>query len=716
MGRVARLPGGVPCLAAAARLALLAQAAAADEHVLGATASAGQQVVMEEPTQRRRLSFGTITADAGNPTMSGSPFNMPMMPPMMMDGGGGMPVMSAEQQIRVSRESTQIVQGMVRAFLHKTKLQPGERDCIAQGSGLIGGNIGRVAGQFYMILKQAFGPDLPELPGLPGPQGPGGLPMPSPNEFGAFGDGAGSISDMVAQIQAEQAALQGKPTGAAPLTGAPLATAPLGRPGGLRSARPPAGAAEQQLATAASASAPRRPRLSEMGKVEANQEVMRPATKRLTTPDPGLALFYGSRRLQLVPAMPETSMAQPGMGMMGVMGGGPQMGGAFPIAVEVGFTVRQIVTETQSLVGRCVHSDAKAAFLTAADHMRDLKYVTGHFLANGADVLSELADSVMAYEHKNLSKFGYDLGKALRKVFLSNHTSRALPEGLPGEEELSNVTTGLMQGFFGKGTTLDIKFDRNPSRSIHVDMQRCVSKNLRFFQQVWATTLYFYAQTVANAGSHHQGALSSDKGKLQFGTELAFTMMQVPKAMRKCHINSDQEKMIVDALKALGAGMHWKFHLPIDKVSDDKLANDFAKTVQDWSELRWQDFGYDLGVLMQEMVVTFFPRKYSVVDSARLRNQLIHLESEGAMEETPQQGVKSPWVMPLVLVLTAVLLLAALVALKGRKTLAAWQREWWADKHGSEAWETRSASSPSTRPLCRQAMEGANATGPERVE
>merc|ERR1719330_267080 len=135
-----------------------------------------------------------------------------------------------------------------------------------------------------------------------------------------------------------------------------------------------------------------------------------------------------------------------------------------------------------------------------------------------------------------------------------------MPEGLPGDEELGNVTTGLLQGFFGRGMYLEVFDKQDPYDSISVDMNMCVNRNLGFFQQVWSEAIFMIARAVAS-GAPDMDALDDNKAKLQFGTQLAFTMMQVPGAMKKCGISSDQEDMVMDSLKALGSHTKYRFKL-----------------------------------------------------------------------------------------------------------------------------------------------------------
>jgi len=229
---------------------------------------------------------------------------------------------------------------------------------------------------------------------------------------------------------------------------------------------------------------------------------------------------------------------------------------------------------------------------------------------------------VMAYEDKNVTRFGHDVGIALRKVFLSKNGGSTLPEGMPGNVELANVTAGMLKGFFGKGTTLNLKFAKDPSANTQVDMHSCVSKNLGFFQQIWGTTMYLFAQKASGADSMHSAPVGSTKGQFQLGTQLMFSMMEMPQAMAKCNIDPEQRSMIMDSVKSFGHGMGMKFGLPNNEVSKQQFTQDFAQTVKDWSNFKWYEFGNGLGHLMQESVVSFFPQKYNVGQDGLLRQQL----------------------------------------------------------------------------------------------
>jgi len=584
-------------------------------------AASAQAAPASAPSSGRRLfSFGSITADPTNPTgasvasvapqsmggtsgFGGMPF--PMMPGMDGSSSGSVPMLSADQEASVSAASDQFTEAAITAFLGKTQLPPAEMQCIQDGSGEIAGNVGKVASQFGLILQQALGVNVPLIPDLT-TASPGAAfnPFGASSSSSSSSDGAGSIGSMADQILAGQSG---------------------------------------QAQTAA-----RAPALAVAAHVPAPATTAAPAP--VSPSDPSMDFFYNSgRRLAMLPGMPVSS----GTGVSSMMG--PQ---SFPMAMELGFTMKQIVSETQDLIGTCIHSDAKSAFQQAGQHAMSLKHITGHFMANGADIVNELSDAVLAYEKKNATQFGTDFGTAMRKLFLSNNTNGNLPEGLPDDKQIANLTSGFLQGFFGKGTFLNVHLAKDPNNPLNVDMHNCVQKNVAFFQQIWGAGAFLFEQKAAGVSSTpSQGGLDSDAGRIQFGTTLAFTMMEMPSAMSKCGISSEQQSMIMDAVKSMGAGVSTKVQLPGMNVSKTQLTDDFAALMKEWSAGHWFEAGTNLGALMQESAVKFYPMKYSIDANGFLRRQLLpQLGAQGGM------GVLM--VMP-----AALMMVAAFMVVKNRRLL-----------------------------------------------
>merc|ERR1740121_807262 len=346
---------------------------------------------------------------------------------------------------------------------------------------------------------------------------------------------------------------------------------------------------------------------------EVNEAKQQQDVERQKRAKQDLDFFYGGRRLVEINSK-LMSMA-PGM------------------VLQMGMAVQKIVAVSHQVVQDCLHQDALQALDKAAQHVQSVQYVSGHLVANGQDIVRELADAIVAYKARDFGKFGTDLGTALRKVFLGTATGQgvALPEGLPDEEVVSNVTQGLLKGFFGEGSELRLTVpgdvDREPE-VIEIDLHECIGNNMVFFQSIWAEVMWVYAKRSAKVKTKEMG---------QWSTAVALTMMQLPKALDKCSMGPEEQQMLEDAIKGLASGndgVSWDFRLPDSaRVSNDRLEKHLAITVEDWADKRWTAFGEALGKLLQEMALTMFDRKYSF-EGGLLQKSLLGLSS-GEPRNTP---------------------------------------------------------------------------------
>merc|ERR1719162_666824 len=159
-----------------------------------------------------------------------------------------------------------------------------------------------------------------------------------------------------------------------------------------------------------------------------------------------------------------------------------------------------MVSLAQETAKQCLHPDALEAMNVARAHLADLNFVSGRLAANGEDVMAELADAVTAYKEHEFKQFGSDIGTVLRKVFLSKRTGKGLPtlpEGMPDPEVVSNVTRGLLEGFFGEGSEVDVLMGgdaMHAAQTLPIDLHSCINNNMAFFQSVYAEIMFFFAQ------------------------------------------------------------------------------------------------------------------------------------------------------------------------------------------------------------------------------
>jgi hypothetical protein len=314
-----------------------------------------------------------------------------------------------------------------------------------------------------------------------------------------------------------------------------------------------------------------------------------------------LTLFYKSRRLQSSSMIVSVPM----------------------LMMQLGLSVKRIVGLVQGILKECLRGDALKAMETAGKHLQDPEYVSGRLMANGADVASELSDAVLAYEKHDFRSFGQNLGKALRKVLLSQSVAAGLPEGPPESFVLANVSAGILRGFFGEGFALDLEPEAGYD-PIHIDLHECVSRNIPIFQSMWAATMFFYGKEASQTQEHDAVKTDVRKKPGPWAGELALAMLQIPTALRRCGLGSEQKEMLLNSIKTLGSGMHHTMYMPsAESVLKKDVAADMAKTVKEWAHHDWYTFGFDLGRMLQHMFVTVYSMKYSVDGTGTLRKHLI---------------------------------------------------------------------------------------------
>jgi len=580
-----------------------------------AAAQPGIAAARTDGTARRLYDFQS-SFQAEKPVESQQTSGGSIFPSMMSPMGSPMTTQQA---------STQMVSGMVESFLHREPLQAGELDCLSKGTGQLAGQLMSVTSSAMMVMEQVMGGKNGIADGDDESFSAGSGPAPVSQNMG---DGASDISAKVdAMFRNQQQGQSSGSTGMASGAASPPASSPAAPSGWGSSYATP------------------------------NNPAPAPAPANSAQDSASMNLFYGSRRLMDVG--PESD------GGSGLMGGiSPAMAMSAPaLMMQFGFNIKSILGLSHKVVKQCVHGDALKALDKASDHMQDLNYVSGHFMANGQDVISELSTALLAWKKGDPKEFGLNFGKAARKVLLSDAGPGGLPEGMPRKEVMANVSAGLIRGMFGEGASADIKIpgdvDHAPE-TIHVDLHSCVNKNLRFFQSAWAEVMWFFAQRHAK--------VLKEKEKMQWGTAVAFTMFQAPAALEKCGISREQKDMLMDSIKALGSGggLDVDMHMPnAGSLNKDKAEIEFANAAKDWSNMKWYNFGHDMGKMLEQAAVTV-EKKYYIGSDGGLKKRLIELSEDS--------NAKAPVAAGSLLALAGLASLAA-VPLLGAAGLRA-QRAW----------------------------------------
>merc|ERR1712072_1241482 len=93
-------------------------------------------------------------------------------------------------------------------------------------------------------------------------------------------------------------------------------------------------------------------------------------------------------------------------------------------------------------------------------------------------------------------------------------------------------------------------------------------------------------------------------------------------ALQRCGLGASTQRMFMEAIQSL-RNVHVKAVFPDDRIQAMKATDRMARAVEAWTNWDFGTFGKEVGMLLRELVMLAFPRKYSVDDSGRLRHELI---------------------------------------------------------------------------------------------
>lgn len=297
-----------------------------------------------------------------------------------------------------------------------------------------------------------------------------------------------------------------------------------------------------------------------------------------------------------------------------------------------------MVTMSTQLIRNCVHGDALEMLKRTGRHLINAQYLGHRFVVNGVDIAHGLADSVVAFEAKDFHRFGSDIGTSLRKILLSNANggTKALPEGMPEQDIVQKVTSGLMKGFFVKGSGIVITDTADPEVKIIVNLHHCIAGNSMFFKEIWNGLWSLFAQLSLNMQQHGLGlppGVQPSQSQLgmqsqpKWTGELMVALLQVPMALQRCGLGADSQRMFMDAIQSL-KHVHVRFVFPDDRIQVMKATDRMARAVGAWTNWDFETFGKEVGMLLREFVMLAFPKKYSVDSAGKLRHQLLDLVAD----------------------------------------------------------------------------------------
>jgi hypothetical protein len=305
------------------------------------------------------------------------------------------------------------------------------------------------------------------------------------------------------------------------------------------------------------------------------------------------------------------------------------------VIMELGYSLQLFVKLSDRITAECLNQKTKDALDLASKHAKDARYVGGRFLAHGADIVTELGDALLSYEEGKYDAFGSNVGGALRKIFLSNETA-SLPGGVKGKHMMVNMSMGFVKGFFGKGFTLGITLRDDPDEPMRIDLERCIANNQGFFSEIVAAAANSIAQHMDAAQGFGDQSPVDEQGKMEQEQEFSVTfivaMMELPDALGRCGLGTRQADMLIDSIKAFGDGMHFSIS-SLNKIgSREEITEELGSTMSDWRNMDFYQLGFDIGYLMQNLVLYVFAQEYTIDQDGLLNKQLVGL-GEGASEQ-----------------------------------------------------------------------------------
>lgn len=303
------------------------------------------------------------------------------------------------------------------------------------------------------------------------------------------------------------------------------------------------------------------------------------------------------------------------------------------VIMEFGFSLQKVAALSHQILHTCLEQDGLEALKLAAEHTSDISYLSQHLVSNGVDVCTELAEGAECWRKGDRLGFGHELGTALRKVFLSSQTFSGNQPKVPNVQAFANITEAFLGSFFGPGMSLDVQTVQGShvDQSLHFDLHDCIGENAGLLEKTWASTMFIYGQEAKKRKEEHLGATDSHIPiKTNLGKFLAYDLVQLPGALKRCQIDDEHRSMIEDAILAIGSGEGaiFRLHSGRDAPTEADVLKQMTRTAQDWQrflqkpEDSWA-FGRNLGKLAQELTSAVFPEKYDLDSFGSLHQKIM---------------------------------------------------------------------------------------------
>jgi len=344
-----------------------------------------------------------------------------------------------------------------------------------------------------------------------------------------------------------------------------------------------------------------------------------------------------------------------------------------PLLMDGVVRITGLVGTTTNLAKDCLKGDGLLVLNQTAKNLQNFTYIENRFVVNGIDIAEALAEAVVSFEEERFSKFGQEIGLALRQVLLStnNKGTITLPEGFATDDIVAKCTEGMTAGFFARGSEMIITDVADADVNIEIDLKHCIVQNHEMYHDIFKSIWILIAQLSVNKGQHQFGSGSSG-GSPMWVQELVLALARIPMALQRCDVlGAETEQMFEEALRTLGS-IRFNFELPDDKIQADKATEKVAVAVERFAQHDFYGFGKELGVLFRELLLLVLPQKYSVDTSGRLQRNLVG-KAVALKNRLEEQQSKFGAPMFVVGGLAFVLLLA-MTAFKSFRVVASWRQ------------------------------------------
>eukprot|EP00928_Gymnodinium_smaydae_P022699 TRINITY_DN18980_c0_g1_i1.p1 TRINITY_DN18980_c0_g1~~TRINITY_DN18980_c0_g1_i1.p1 ORF type:complete len:662 (+),score=135.61 TRINITY_DN18980_c0_g1_i1:92-1987(+) len=338
-------------------------------------------------------------------------------------------------------------------------------------------------------------------------------------------------------------------------------------------------------------------------------------------------------------------------------------------ALELSHSLNDMFEVEHSLAKKCLQGASLDMIAAAQQHMKNMTYVGGHLVANGADVIHNLASAVTSYDDNDMEKFGRSIGGAWRQVLLADpksstslvqHMEEFIQDLKPAklmkamdEDSMERMTEGMVTSLFGDGFSVQLlapgagEISTTPSpggwmppadpfwdgdkkgimqfkmpdsyrvatndTAVNINLHECIQGNSELFHDAYKPVVGLSEQFMEG---HCTGAVRSLCMSLW-----TVVLSDVQQALTTCGFTPDQERVLIHALWA-GKLFHGNLSLPDQEVRAHDVTVTMAEAIEEFQDDHYKRFGAQLGTLMREMIVVSFPEEYTKDEHGNLKRVL----------------------------------------------------------------------------------------------